>query len=468
MLIPYRHQVQALEKMRGKSAFALLMAMRTGKSKVIIDEWQADGCPDMLIVAPAGAYRTWEDELRRHAEPAALARAVVGTWVSDQGRESISELLRAPASRPKILIANVEAYSTVRDLVEISAKFLSNRKTTFVVDESTTIKNIKSKRGKMIIGLAHLAGKRRILSGLPTPRSPLDLYGQFEFLDHSILGFVSHKAFVQRYAVTRKMRVGGYWIDLVVNYRNVDELWGKIEPHSFRVRLEDCADVPPKMYVTREVVLTIEQRRLYEQMRRYATAQLSSGEHVTSQQVITTMLRLHQICCGRVVDEEGQSHDVPSTRLETLVDLLAEYDGKAIIWCSYDADVRAISDRLRLEHGDAGVAQFWGANRDVREDESQKFKTDPNCRFMVATPGSGGRGRTWPEASLLVYYSNTDNLEHRDQSEERASAVGRVDRVTIVDMMARGTVEEKIIVALRRKIDLAAAVTNDNWREWVV
>jgi SNF2 family DNA or RNA helicase len=87
---------------------------------------------------------------------------------------------------------------------------------------------------------------------------------------------------------------------------------------------------------------------------------------------------------------------------------------------------------------------------------------------MVATPGAGGRGRTWPQAELLVYYSNTDNLEHRDQSEERASGIGKVNKVTVVDLITRGTVEEKIVLNLRNKINMSAIITGDNYREWII
>lgn len=463
---PYAHQTAALQKMRGRDSFALLMGMRTGKSKVVIDEWFEDGCPDLSIIAPAGAYRTWEVELQKHVPTDILRRVAVGTWVSDAGPKSVAHLHGHRG--PRVLLANVEAYSSVAAVREVTTQFLS-RRATLIVDESTTIKSTKSKRSKVIYELGQLAGKRRILSGLPTPRSPLDLYGQFEFLDHDILGFVSEKAFKQRYANWRKMKVGAWYIDVVVDYKNVEELWAKIEPHSFRTRLEDCADVPAKVYITRDVELTREQKRMYAEMKRYATTQFESGEWASSQQVVNTMMRLHQICCGHLTDDDQRIvREIPNTRVHDLLDLLDDHDGKVIIWCSYDHDIRAISQALRRSYGNESVTQFWGGNQTTREEDSRRFKEDPRCRYMVATPGSGGRGRTWPEASLIVYYSNTDNLEHRDQSEERASSVEKTDRVTVVDMMARGTVEEKIIHALRKKIDLAAVVTNDAWREWVV
>jgi len=119
-------------------------------------------------------------------------------------------------------------------------------------------------------------------------------------------------------------------------------------------------------------------------------------------------------------------------------------------------------------HGRDAVALFYGGNRKEREEEERRFKTDPACRFMVATPAAGGKGRTWDVADLVVYYSSTNDLEHRAQSEERPRNVGKVKPIHYVDLVVPGTVDEKIIQALRAKIDLAAVVTGDAWREWLI
>jgi len=114
------------------------------------------------------------------------------------------------------------------------------------------------------------------------------------------------------------------------------------------------------------------------------------------------------------------------------------------------------------------VARFWGGNVSSREEEERRFKEDPRCRFMVATPHAGGRGRTWDVADLVVYHSSTNNLEHRDQSEQRVQGVGKTRQVDYVDLICPGSVEDKILKALRQKIDLAGMITGDDFREWIV
>jgi hypothetical protein len=179
------------------------------------------------------------------------------------------------------------------------------------------------------------------------------------------------------------------------------------------------------------------------------------------------MLKLHQIVCGHTISEEGKNIFFPQNRTKALVDILSDYDGKAIIWAAYDVNVKAITEALREAFGKNSVSRFWGDNRSSRENEEREFKEIPERRFMVATPDAGGRGRTWDNADLVIYYSCRNNLDHRAQSEERAKNVGKMRPVTYIDMRTPGTVEEKIIDALRKKIDLAALIASDpvvtNW-----
>ena len=383
------------------------------------------------------------------------------------------------------------------------------------VDESTSIRNPKAKRTKYVVNKIGVpAAYRRTLTGLPNPKSPLDIYSQFEFLDPNILGFKTYAAFEQRYAdiericfvpkrllIAKLEKVVGKHIvkpgfgrfavaDMsqqqllqellgrniyvqqvprIKGFKNQEELRDKIAPFVYRKTLEDCYDLPPKIFIRRDVEMLPMQRKAYEEMQAFFTTQLENSEHVTAANVITCMLKLHQILCGHVKDEQGVIQQVPSKRVESLLELLDEYDGeKAIIWCSYDYDVQEVSRLLVDTYGVESVARFWGGNKNTREEEEKQFLTNPECRFIVATPAAGGKGRTWVNADLVVYYSNSHDLEHRMQSEERAQGVGKINSVAYVDLVATDTVDEKILLALRHKMNLAAVINGDNWREWVV
>ncbi len=477
-LPPYAHQREALDKMRGREAFALLASMRVGKSKILIDDWgdmvDQDEVADLMVVAPGGVYRTWATEIAKQLPQDALDATAVHTWQSGGGRGHDRALANFMQSvyddAPRVFLINVEALSSVDKAREAAIEFLGQRRAVMAIDESTVVKNPSARRTKFIQQkLAPRAAYRRILSGLPTPRSPLDLFSQFEFLDWRILGHKSYYSFRARYAVVKKMDFGGRAVNIVVGYRNTDELWSLIAPHSYRVTLDQVRQAAPPVYAMREVAMTDEQKRIYHELKEFATAAIEADKHVTATAVITQILRLHQLLCGHVTDDDtGEIHDVPENRTAELLRVLEDYDGKAIIWCSYDHDVRKVSERLKKEYGERAVARFWGGNRDTREEEEARFKNDPECRFEVATPDAGGKGRTWSVADLHVFYSNRDDLEKRAQAEERAEAVDKYDQATRIDLYVPGTVDEKIIHAIRNKINMAATITGDNYREWLV
>lgn len=452
------------------------MAMRTGKTKVILDDFgrleAAGQCMDLLVIAPASVYATWLTAIEDHVSEELRAVLLVHLWRASANMTEARGLARLLGERvrPRVLLLNVEALSSVERAREAALAFArSSRSCMVVVDESTRIKTYNSKRAKFIVDkLAAVPAVRyrRVLSGLPTPQSPLDLYMPFKFLNPNILGYSNFIAFRARYAVMKSIEVGGRAIPMIVGYRDEDEIADRIAPHAYRCTLEQCYDLPPSIYMKREVALTEEQARIYRELKAYATAEIEAGAHVTATQIITLLLRLHQCLCGHTRDEEGRWHAIPEKRTDALMEVLAEYDGKAIVWCTYDADVQKITNRLVHEYGETSVARFWGGNRATREQDEARFKSEPHRRFMVATASAGGMGRTWDVADHAIYYSRSYDLEHNFQSEERIKNVGKVRSALYTDLIVPGSQDEVIIKALRKKIDLSAIINRDNYKKW--
>jgi len=479
------HQREALSRLReNPEVYALLMGTGTGKTKVILDEWgervASGDLQNLLVIAPAGAYANWwldrgpdePSEATKHLDPALRERMLLQHWQSGGGvkwKRGLEAFL-LERERPRMFVMNIEALSSVDMARSACNHFIASGRTLVCLDESTRAKNPTAKRTKQVLKLGERAAVRRIATGLVTPQSPLDLFSQFQFLDPRILGCRTFAEFRSVYAITqRKWFPGARWpTEVVVGFRNLDQLWGKIEPWCYSVKKEDCLDLPPKVYTTRDVELTDKQRQAYNDLKKHATTMLEAEAHITVTSVITQILRLHQLLCGHLVDEHGQIHSVPERRTAALLEVLAQHDGKAIIWCSYDHTIRKLIRELQSEYYEGVVAAFWGGNRDTRLEEETRFKNDSRCRFLVATPGAGGLGNTWTQADLVVYYSNSYDLELRAQSEDRAHRFGQTKSVTYVDLVARGTVDEKILSVLRKKINLAATITGEAWREWVV
>ena len=257
---PYAHQITALEKSWNKETFAYFMEMGTGKTKVLIDnlamlydKGKVDGA---LIIAPKGVVKTWyEQELPTHL-PNHIENTKV-LWQSNitkTQREKLESLFELGQDL-HILIMNVESLSTDKG-VKFASKFLNSHKVIMAIDESTTIKNQAAKRTKNIINLGKFAKYRRIMTGSPITKNPLDLFSQCEFLDPWLLNFDSFYAFRNRYAKMKTMHLHGRSIQIVDVFQNLGELSDKVKGFSYRVLKEDCLDLPPKNFIKRQVALT--------------------------------------------------------------------------------------------------------------------------------------------------------------------------------------------------------------------
>ncbi len=471
---PRKKQAEASRHIKGCEAFALFMEMRCGKTKVVVDDFGRMLCEgkvlDLLIMAPAAVYHTWVTAIHDDMPDDILKNIKILLWESGKTTPEECEEFLAQAG-PRILLVNVEALSVVKDAQVLTFEFVAQRpkKNYGVVDESTVIKNPQAERTKIINDVyAPRIRYKRILSGLPTPRSPLDTFEQFRFLDLKILGYQDFKAFSAHYAVTRRIKVGKRSVNIVVGYKNVEELPGKIKDHSFRVLLSDCTDLKKPTYAIREVEMTPQQKRIYADLKEFATAEIKKNKHITATMVVTQMLRLQQVLLGRAVDEHGVTHQLKENRIEGLIDLFNETAEKAVVFCSYDDDIYKIVDALEKEFGKGSCARFWGGNRKTREAEEKVFKTKKDCRFMVSTTPAGKFSRDWSVASIVAFYSSTNNLENRMQGESRVLAVGKNKAALYVDFICRSTVEEKLLYAMKNKLKLASAITGDNWKEWVV
>jgi SNF2 family DNA or RNA helicase len=478
---PFAHQEKARGLSRGREFFALFMEMGTGKSFCdVLDtiDHMADGLDGWLVVAPKGTYANWIGEIDKHLPPEIGRDVHLWAGGGSKGEQRIIDALcrQRPAGRLRVLVMNVEALSMSKRARMAASRFLAScRAAKMTVDESTCIKTPGSERTKQCVALGRQARWRRILTGMPITKSPLDLYGQFDFLSPGCLGFRNFWSFRGTYSVMRKIMVGARKVDIVVGYRGLEDLQARAARHSFRVTKEECLDLPPKIYQMRDVELTEKQQELYAKVRDDATAQLESGDHVTATEAMTQILRLHQIVCGHVVDEAGVLHDVPSNRIGALTDILGETSGKVIIWAPYRRCVQQIREALAEEFGAPSVVQYDGAVADDdRRLAIQRFQGtpqephDPDCRFFVGNPATGGFGITLTRATTVIYFANGYSLEKRMQSEDRPHRHGQTLPVNIVDMIARGTVEERVVKTLRKGIDIASAVVGDGWREWVI
>jgi len=469
---PFAHQLKALKRSWNKPYFAYFMEMGTGKSKVLIDNismlYDRGKIDGALIVAPKGVYKNWYDqEIPTHMVKHIDKKMVLWQATISQKQQRELNSLFETGEDLHILIMNVEALSTQKG-VDFAKKFLFSHRALMAVDESTTIKNPDAKRTKSICDLGLASRYNRILTGSPVTKSPLDLFKQCEFLHPELLGFTSYYAFRARFAKLKTMNYGGKSFQLVTGYKNLDELAEIIKPFSERILKKDCLDLPPKTYIKRTIQLSTEQQKLYNQMKRMAIAELH-GKTMTTATALVQLMRLQQITCGHFKADDGSVKQIKNNRISELLSVLDEVEGKAIIWCHWRHDIQNVVAAITKEYGPRSVVTYYGDTTSEQRQKAIKEIQNKNgeVRFLVGTPQTGGYGITLTEANTMIYFSNGYDLEKRTQSEARIDRIGQTRSMTYVDIIAEKTVDEKIVKALRKKIDIASQIMGEKLEEWI-
>ena len=471
---PFKHQEDAIKESWFKEFYALFMEMGTGKSKVAIDNigmlHERGFVDSALIIAPKGVYDNWvKGEIPTHL-PDRIQRDVL-RWEPKRTKgfaKRLENFIMEDFIGVKIFVMNVEALSTPRGANTAGRFLVQNPNNIVIIDESTTIKNRKAARTKNLQVLHKYAKYRRILTGSPITKSPMDLFSQCSFLAEKALGYNSYFAFQNRYAIVRQQKMGQRSFQEIVGYRRLDELNEKLTQFSKRVLKSECLDLPDKLYTKRYVPLTDEQKRLYDQMKDMALAMLENGELATTTSVLTQIMRLQQISCGHFTPDVGETRSLESNRIEELLNITEELQGKCIIWASYTHDIQRIYSALRDCFGPEAVALYFGDTaQDMRQDTVDRFQ-DPKdpLRFFVGQPRTGGFGITLTAATTVIYFSNSYDLEIRLQSEDRAHRIGQNNPVTYIDLVSPDTLDEKILTALKSKVNLAETVLGEETRQW--
>ncbi len=470
---PYEHQKDALKKCWNKESFAIFAEMGTGKTKIALDNacilYNKGKIDRLLVVAPKGTYMNWVDqEIPTHV-PDYVEKEILA-WKPSNSEKYKAELrkFREHDYKLKIFVMNVEALSTIKGLKQAGLFLIG--KSMMIIDESTTIKNPQAKRTKNILALAKESKYRRILTGSPVTQSPMDLWSQMDFLDPEILGQSSFYAFRTKYAVmiTATAAGGTHKYQKIVKFRNLKQLGQAVSPHSYRILKKDCLDLPEKSFIKREVELSEEQKRAYTEMKANATTILK-GQSATALNVLTQLIRLHQITCGHMKTDDGEIINLKNSRLDELMQILGETTGKVIIWANYVHDILNIERAIKDEYGPTSYCTYYGATKsEDRQKCIKKFQEPSNpVRFFIGNTQTGGYGITLTEASTVIYYSNNYDLEKRIQSEDRAHRIGQKNPVLYIDLVAKGTVDEKIIQSLRNKINIAREISGEELVTWI-
>lgn len=461
--IPYEHQARIIEQTKNHRYAALFMEQGTGKTMVtlatmthLFREGRINGA---LILAPNGVHDNWAiNEIPKHC-PLSKKEMTVLTWHAGMGNKDFRLfswiIENTPLPCLLVILANVEAVRSDFFLKTV-LPFLKNRKYLAVMDESTTIKNPRAAQSKRAVILARNAAYTRILTGTPVTQGPLDLWMQCKFLDENALPFPSWTAFKTQFAKEQLIRMGGRAFNKIIGYQNLDQLTAHLDKFSVRILKSECLDLPPKVYQNRYIELTASQQHAYQKLAKECIL-LLEDTLITVTEVITMMLRLHQITLGYITNDDGTLVSIPHNRTAQLLAQLDETQGQVIVFCRFREDCRQITEAI-LASG-RRIVQYHGGIDDKGRSLAIRAFQEEGVDVFVATRAAA-RGLTLTAAEHVIYYSQGFSLEDRLQSEDRAHRIGQTRTVVYTDYIARGTIDEKVITALQAKKQVADLVVD--------
>ena len=447
---PYEHQRVALRKGATQSVFGFFMEQGTGKTKVTIDNavylYNMELLDTVYVIAPNSVYTNWKKEIELHSS--------ANNYIY---QHKIDKKFYPKKDKLNWYLMNIEAFSHKsgynKGLELVEQKGLT---TMMVIDESTTIKNRTAKRSKNVLKLGKGVRYKRILTGTPVTKSPLDLWSQFAFLDEDLLGFKSFYSFRARYCIMQSKPVGGNRrIEFPVSYINLEQLEEKILPYTHRVLKKDCLDLPPQIWQRRNIYLSNEQRNAYEILKEHARVVIQDKQSSIHNK-LTEIAKLQQVCSGFLYSDDGKLVELSNAKLDELLNIIEEIEGKIIIWATFRHSIQKIEETLQKKYGEKSVVTLYGDTK-KRSEVVDNFNDPRGSRFLVSNPSVGGYGLTLNASSYQIFFNNSYNLEERLQAEARNHRSGqKADKVTYIDLVAIKTIDEFIIKALKEKITISA------------
>jgi SNF2 family DNA or RNA helicase len=428
--------------------------MGTGKTRAAAEalaaKMHAGELRFAVVLCPKRVMGTWAREIDTWTRGS--LRPVILEGATSERARAIRELQETGT----VLILNYEALR-YPGMMGALIGLLQRAPTALIPDEMHRIRNPSAQQSKLTLKLASLAAWRVGLTGTPVIQGAHDVWSQWYAVD---LGQAFGANFVQ---FRREWFDVNPWTYEVQPRAGAEHAIGeRMRARGLRYRKEDCLDLPPKLYETQEVEPTDEQARAYRQMRDELVATLNDPENpATAANQLTAIMRLAQITSGFLPMEDGRVHVfAPNPKLLLLDELLDELllDNSVIVWCWYRHDVATLRARYARHHPSIIQGGQTSADSEAQMARFQNRQT----RLLIANQASGGLGISLTAASVAIYYSQNFSLEHRLQSEDRCHRAGSEihNRVTYIDLMMRGTVDEVIQQALARKLSVAEMVVD--------
>ena len=450
---PYQHQKEAarfsLERLEDGGGAALLMEMGTGKTLTSIAITgalrNAGRVQRLLVVAPLSILGVWQDEFQKFAAFDYALAVLEGVTA-----RKVDTVRHMNGAALQVLVVNYES------AWRLEAELLKWAPDLIIADEGHKIKTHNIAASKALHRLGAKAKYRLLLTGTVITNKPVDVFSQYKFVDPHVYGN-SFYLFRNRY-----FDMVGYGNHTPVMKRSMEaEFTERLHSIAFRATKAECLDLPDTTDIVQRVELEPAAMRTYRQLIKDSYAELA-GDTVTVTNVLTRLLRLSQLTGGFLGgDDSSATEQVSSAKLDALADIIesAEQDGKKlVIIARFIPEIRAIG-KLLTKKG-IRYSQITGEIKD-RDAQVAAFQNDPDVTVFVGQIATAGLGITLTAASTMVFYSMDYSMSNYEQTRARIHRVGQRQPCTYIHLVAKGTVDEKVLQALRDKANLAKALVDD-------
>lgn len=509
----YKHQEIALERYCKASAIPLFFDPGTGKTRTALliaaTKYAAGEIDSLLVIAPNGVHKQWATE-------------EIPKWISDVNTTvqwKKNKKLFFIDGALNIVCTNIEQFSTKTRYLDY-VEWVNSHRAMIVLDEATRIKNPKAirtqrllyefntviRRGKTILKSEPKTVARAILTGTPVTNGPFDVWSMFEFLQPGYFG-INWYGFQNKYGMFHAIQVNGRVIRILINeeawhqikaatsfemanalygvnlstydmiksqesyqgpFKNVEQLRDKMLEIAMFVKIEDCIDMPDRVYNRKLLDMSPEQERVYDELETYYITTYKD-EKVEAKSKLTAYIRLQQIASGFVSSEqvpEDELEDPPPNKItwfddlpkmdqllvdcEEIVGAIENPTGQVIIVCHFSAEAERIFDSLQAAGYHCCLQTGWKKVGSIDGFKQGKYSV------MVANIRVISMGFNLQElCHHMIFYSNTFSLEDRIQVEARIYRAGQKQKCIYTDYVMKDTIDMKVYAALKQKKQLA-------------
>lgn len=431
------HQLEAYHFAIDKTACMLAMDMGTGKSKVAIDDVVNKDARRILILCPTSVRSVWRREFDRHApgwgEVVVLDKGTVAKR-TELARQAIKQ------DRPVVVVINYEAAHG-----KVFAEFaLSTAWCCTILDESHRVKSPTTKVSKFADKLRRASKQRLCLTGTPMPATPLDVFGQYRFLDPNVFGHSWHR-FRHTYGKFQNPTIP----QMLTGFQRLDELQNKFGSLAYRVD-SSVLDLPEAQHDVRAFDLSRSAAKLYRDMEQDFIAELDGGV-VTASNALVKTLRLRQLVSGFLTEDDTKRIvSVDDGKEKLLLDLLQDIDNHepVVVFAEFQHDLATIN-RVGKKLG-RRCGELSGHRKDITEHAEVPTDID----LLAVQYQSGGVGIDLTRARYAIYYSPTYSLGNYEQSLARVNRPGQTRPVVYYHLVASGTIDELVYKALEQKANV--------------